>query len=424
MTGGSVTRYAPSFRLVSACFAAGLAGQIVFTVVLALRAGDLGGHFFQAPLLGLVHLCVLGWLLPITVGALHQLVPVVFEAPLASEKAVWAGMALYLPGAIELVWRFDRFDVYRAPFPVAAGLLTTAVLVWVANLAVTIWRAPTRSLTGAHVIAALAWLVVAVGLGFTLALNLYRPFLQGDHLLALRAHAHAAGLGFFGLLIMGVAYRLLEMFLLAVVRETGPGRVSLWAVNGAVLALVGGFLLDVAALRLAGVAAAGVGVVAFLVQVRRLVRARQRRALDVGFRHTAASFVYLAGAAVVGAALALAPLQPPWRERLALAYGLLALPGFVGSVIVGQLYKILPFLVWLHRFSAYVGLMRVPAASDLLPQRPQRAQWLLMHAGMVLLLGGILAGVAAARASGAALLVASALLFTRNMVVIWRRRPT
>ena len=62
MTGGLATRYAPSFRLIVAHFGLGLLGLLLFSAALVWRAGALAGHYFQPTLLGLVHLCVLGWL--------------------------------------------------------------------------------------------------------------------------------------------------------------------------------------------------------------------------------------------------------------------------------------------------------------------------------------------------------------------------
>ena len=91
--------------------------------------------------------------------------------------------------------------------------------------------------------------------------------------------------------------------------------------------------------------------------------------------------------------------------------------------MVGQLYKILPFLVWFHRFSAYVGLKKVPAASELLGARPQWAQLALMHAGLGLLGAGILAPSAPLRLAGALAFAASAALHARNLGVIYGRRP-
>ena len=239
----------------------------------------------------------------------------------------------------------------------------------------------------------------------------------------LRTHAHAAGLGFFGLLIMGVAYRLLEMFLVSHGASERAGFVGFFSVNAAVLCLAAAFLGAGDWPLRAGVAAAALGVSAFAVQVSAIFRRRMRRRVDTSWHHTATSLVYLALTVAAGALLALVPVAPPFWDRLHLAYGLLAIPGFIGTIVVGQLYKIVPFLVWLHRFSPLVGLQKVPAASELLPERPKRVQYVAMHAGITALVLGVLTGSPALRIAGAAAFALSALLFARNLRVIQARQP-
>ncbi len=342
---GLGTRHAPSFRLISAHFALGLVGMLGFAAALLWRGAAVEGHFFQPTLLGLTHLCVLGWLLPVAIGAMHQLIPVVFEVPVRSERLAWLAFALYLPGALGFMTRLWAFDLGWL-FIVSAGLLAAAIILYTVNLLATLARASHVSLTGAYVIAALGYLVLAACLGFALAYNLHRPYLYIDHVRVLRAHAHAAGLGFFGLLVMGVAYRLLEMFLLSHVSALGLGWLALGALNLALAALLTNFVFgQVAVLTWCGVAAALVGVVAFLLQVRRLYRARIKRSTDAAWLHSLASFGYLALAALVGAAIALAGLPAALRQRLELGYAVLFLPGFVGSIVIGQLYKVVPFLI-------------------------------------------------------------------------------
>lgn len=423
MRAGLGTRYAPPFRLVGVHLVVGVAGMLVFAAALATSARSLEGHYFQPRVLALTHLCVLGWLMPITLGALHQLVPVVFERPLASTWLPYVGLALFASGAAGMIWQFWHWGVYSPSFVWHAAAAATGLAIDVVHLGVTIARARRHSLTGAHVLTAFAWLLGAVTLGVALAWNLWQPYLQSDHLRLLRAHAHAAALGFFGLLIMGVAYRMLEMFLLAYVDAWRPGWVALVATNAAVGLLVGALVWHSHALHVAAVGAGALGVAAFLVQIRRMVRARTRRALDPAFRHTALSFGYLALAAVTGAALVLAPLSPATRDRLVLVYGLLALPGFIGSVVIGQLHKILPFLVWFHRFGPYVGLKAVPTAGELVPARPQRVLLVVLHAAMVALIAGVLADLATVRVAGAALFAAAALVFTYNLGATAARRP-
>jgi cbb3-type cytochrome oxidase subunit 1 len=204
MSSGLATRYAPSFRLIEAHFGLGLLGLLAFSTALLVRAAEVQGFFFQPLLLGLVHLCVLGWLMPVAMGALHQLVPVVFEVPVRSERLAWGAFGLY---ALAVPLFIARMWTLSADWLLAAAAVGAAAAIWlyVANLYATLLRSGQRSLTGTYVTAALGWLLFAVTLGALLAVNLYRPFLPLFHLSVLRAHAHAAAFGFFGLLIMGGA---------------------------------------------------------------------------------------------------------------------------------------------------------------------------------------------------------------------------
>lgn len=422
-TAGLASRYAPSLHLVLAHFALGIVGFVVFSLALLLRALAVQGHFFQPQLLGLVHLCVLGWLLPITLGALHQLIPVVFEVKVRSERVPWLALALYAVGAASFIAQLWAFSLGSA-FVASAALLVVALYAYLANLALTLLGSRVRTLTGAYVVAAFCHLALAVALGFLLALHLAWPYLAIDHLRLLRVHAHLAGFGFFGLLIMGVAYRLLEMFLIAYEKRTWPGVLALICVNVSLVSLALHHVLAPGSHGLhVAVVVGAAGIAAFVFQVQRIYRARIRRRTDLPWRHTAASFCYLVVAGVLAIALALSPLDDALQARLSLAYGFVALPGFVGSVIVGQLHKILPFLIWFHRFAPYVGLRSVPAASELLAEPPQRVQWFLMHGGIVAIALGIALAQPALRLAGALSLFSSSLVFARNMWAIYRRQP-
>ncbi len=422
MNRGLATGHAPSFQLIQAHVVLGLAGACLFGAGLVAVAPEMRGHFFQPHFLGLVHLCVLGWLMPIAIGAMHQLIPVVFEVPVRSERIAWIALVLYALGAAGLVGHMWTLATGWG-FTSAAILTTLGIWLYAANLLLTLARSQTSTLTGAYVIASLMWLLVAVTIGLSLSIHLHFPWLQFNHLQLLRAHAHAAGLGFFGLLVMGVAYRLIEMFLLSYGAKEGAGWLALAATNAGLLLLTLGLGSALRPLVVGGAAAIAIGVAAFLVQVRRIYVRRTKRKGDAAWGLTFASFCHLAIVALRGAGLAVIDADPPTLDRLTLAYGLLALPGFVGSVVVGQLYKILPFLVWLHRFAPYVGLKRVPSASEILPEKPRLAQGVLMQAGRVLLAAGIVVDLSPLRVAGALVFAASALFAARNFAAILRSQP-
>ena len=92
-----------------------------------------------------------------------------------------------------------------------------------------------------------------------------------------------------------------------------------------------------------------------LYDAYRILKNRMKRALDIGVRH------YLAGLFFLGLALLALPFHP---EAAALWFAL----GFVGLVVTGMLYKILPFLVWTHRYAKRAGKEKVPLLKEMLPE--------------------------------------------------------
>jgi hypothetical protein len=88
-----------------------------------------------------------------------------------------------------------------------------------------------------------------------------------------------------------------------------------------------------------------------------------------------------------------------------------------------MLTRIVPFLVWLHRFAPVVGEAPVPSVRALLPDSRVRVG-LVLHAGSVLLGAcGILSGSdLLVRAAGLALLATAGWLLG-SLVQVARRRP-
>jgi len=90
----------------------------------------------------------------------------------------------------------------------------------------------------------------------------------------------------------------------------------------------------------------------------------------------------------MGTALLIIPLattalllpDPRWQ----VLFGWVAIWGWAGMIMHGMLSRIVPFLVWFHRFSARVGLEPVPSMRGLLSQQRIKIAFIL-HAGSVVL---------------------------------------
>jgi len=78
------------------------------------------------------------------------------------------------------------------------------------------------------------------------------------------------------------------------------------------------------------------------------------------------------------------------HARAPLWLGVLALPGVFLSVIMGMLYKIMPFLNWLHLQRHGGTVTTQPNMKQMIPERAMRGQMRLHFAALVLLLAAVL----------------------------------
>ncbi|WP_114313438.1 hypothetical protein [Thermus caldifontis] len=308
--------------------------------------------------LAMAHLFLLGFGVGVLLGAMHQLLPVVLEAPLYRPGWGYPVMALWGLGVVLLAWGFAQ-----APFlvPVGGALAFLALLFFAYHAYLTFRQAPRWN----RVATALAWvvfyLVLTPLLGLVQALSqrygFYDPERLAWHLLA--------GLGgVFLLSILGVGYKLLSMFTLTHGVDERVLGLLLWAVNPGLLGLAMGERLGYLLLLLAYALA--------LYDTWRILKNRMKKALDIGVRH------YLLGLFFLGLALLALPFHPVWA-------GLWFTLGFVGLVVTGMLYKILPFLVWTHRYAPRAGKEKVPLLKEMLPEGAGYGAGALLALGALLL---------------------------------------
>ncbi len=406
---------APPLALPAEHFAAALVFFVLGCVGLVAIAPDLAiGAFYTPRVVATVHLFTLGWIMLSIFGALCQFLPVAIGRGLRWQRLAHVSFALHVGGAVAFIVGFVQG--WRAPILGGAAALSAAFLMFALNLGVTLAMVRARPLT---------WWALASATVFIVATPLYGVLLQTNtidglgvhrfHVVAV--HAHVAIVGVVLLVIVGVAHRLIPMFLLSHGASELPARISvaLLAAGAALLALpIGGMQLD----AVGGVLAGG-GVLAFVIQAALFFRHRKRRALDPGLR--------LAAAGVLGMVIAtvLAPIAMSrglGDLRLVSAYFAILL-GALALFIAGHYYKIVPFLVWYHRFGPLVGKRKVPKVADLFSARAANAGGALLVLGFVgIAVATYLGSVPLARlAAGATSCGALVELFV--IAGIARRRP-
>jgi hypothetical protein len=335
--------------------------------------------------LALTHLMVAGFMLQAMCGALLQFIPVAAGGNIW-RPALVAGVVhpMLAVGAALLA---AGFVAGPGPwFAAGAGLIVTALSVYVVVVGIALFRVPAHGGTILALRVALVALVVTYVLGFTLALGLRGT--AGIPLVEV-THVHAAwGLGGWALLLLsGVSYYVVPMFQLTPAYPAWLGRLLPWTLL-TVLLLWATQLTGEARdwhswVLLAGLLAAGL----FALVTLRLQAQRRRRVPDVTltfFRIGMASLLVI----VLAIALITVPPSPtflPPREW-AVPVGILTFVGLFVSAITGMLYKIVPFLNWLHLQRLGGLTVFPPNMRDMIRERAMVGQMRLHLAALAALL--------------------------------------
>jgi hypothetical protein len=391
------------FFLTAPLFAV-LAGLLV-----AVEGPDIFASRWAPGALAATHLITIGFMLQVMLGALIQILPVVAGAnlkrPLAVAKALNVGLSA---GALLLAAGF--LSGMPALFGTAAVVLVLTVLFFLTVTAMALAGVPTTSPTIRGIKLALFGLAGVVGLGVLLALVLAfgwaMPF--SVSLVAL-VDLHAGwGLGgWAGVLLAAMAYVVVPMFQLT---PGYPARSSwwfpvfmlamlvLWSV-----ALIGEWPL-LASVGQLGAALAGI---AFAGLTLRLQGKRRRARPDATYRYWQLGLVASIFALFLLSTVAVWPAAAE-IDGWSLTFGILLVAGGFMSFITGMLYKIVPFLSWMHLQNSGQAKVPAPAMNKILAEPEMQRQMLAYAAALGLLLAAVFfpdwlarpAGLAFAAANG------------------------
>lgn len=316
----------------------------------------------------LAHLGVLGWASMIAMGAVYQLLQVVLQKKVYSERLCYIHFGVYVTGVLGIVCAFYRYNVTL--LGAAAGLAAAGIALFVLNLLLTIREAKKWDSITIAVVLAISCLLLTAATGLVMGIDFAAPFLGGIHSRLLPAHIWLGAVGWFGLLIVGFSFKLLPMFLLAhdYPRKSEPWMIGLLAfgVLGMCLSLLLG-LSKVAVWLCLLLMTVGFGL--YGVHVQGMVKHRNKRTPGPGI-HAAIWIVRGTALLLVAVTGALAVWPGLWENPQFLhgAVYLYFLVWINGSVL-SYMSKIVPFLWWTHRYSSQIGKPGVPTLAQLLPEK-------------------------------------------------------
>ena len=408
----------PPFSLPGSHFAAGLGFLLLGAIGLWYAAPALAsGAYLDPSVTSVTHLFTLGWITLSIMGALYQFLPVALDRSIQWPGLGPVALALYAPGLLILV---SGLFGGRGGWTAAGGsLLALGALIFILNLATTLALASRRDLTWWALVFATVFFVATVVLGATLSANLRWWFLGSDRLTAIGVHLHVALVGWVLLVVVGVGHRLLPMFLLSHGADERPARWSVGLLAGGTGLLFMVDRLPPGFLRRAPAVVILLGMVAFLVQVRAFFRHRRRTSLDPGLRSVALGLLLIAAGTIVGGSQALLGLPSP---RLTLTYVLAVILG-LSAFVAGHYYKIVPFLVFYHRYGPLVGRRPVPQVAELYSGPAASVAGWAFAGGAASTVLGTLASALPLTYVGAGLVISGVSVQCVQMLLLYRSHP-
>ena len=401
--------------------AAGILGLLSFSAWVLYAMPQMAGPYLRnSSTLIATHLFTLGFVTPVIMGAMYQLIPVVMDSAIPWPRLAVAVLVLYLAG---LGCLLNGFYSISAPWLATGGtLLALSLYLFLINIGLGLGRAKLWNLSGSFLVASLASLAWLATWGVLLTFNWHYNFWPTGTPRQLLLHATLGLLGWFTLTICGVAYKLLPMFTLSHHRPDGLSNAVFGLLAGGTAGAALGIVVNlpdwVLGICLVAVLA---GMVLFVWDTHRMLRSRHRKGLDVSVRAaiTALMAFLIAGGAVAGTWLGLWPgLLADSAVTVAVVY--LGALGWVGLMVIGQLYKIVPFLIWTAVYAPLAGTRKVPLLKEMYSERRANRVLVGLGAGIVLTAAGLALRLAPLGQGGALLVLAAAASFAWDMGRIYR----
>jgi len=277
-----------------------------------------------------------------------------------------------------------------------------------------------QNIQSRYVVTAILWLLLAALLGLLIAINFKYPFLSQIHLHYLKIHAHLGLVGWFVTLIVGVSSSLIPMFLISHNLKEDKLNYAYYLINGGLL------LLSLDWLVLQGTVLVPVywmsislGIILYLVFVWEVYQKRLRKELDVGMKHTLISVLSMLLPILLSLTVMLKlDFQNSFHLRATTLYGFSIIFGLITPIILGQTYKTLPFIIWLHKYKQLVGKYKTPLPKELYSEQLANLQFYSYNLAIIVLVTAIISDSIWMIRIGSYTLLVTAILYNLNVFKI------
>lgn len=397
---------------------------LVATLFLFLSVSNITKHYFHPHSLALTHIMALGWGTMMILGASHQLVPVLIEGKLYSNKLAYTSFVFAALGIPLLCYGFTQFDM-GWPSKWGGRLLILAIITYLINLGRSMSKSKHENVHAVFVFTAALWLLATATIGLVLVYNFSYPLIPGNSIDYLPLHAHVGVVGWFLLLIIGVGSRLIPMFLIS--KYNNPKR--LWwiygLINGGLLSFVLNFLYgDSKLFLIIALLSVASAIVLFGNYCYRAYQQRIRKKVDEQMRISLLSvLMMLIPVIFLVVIITLLMISNKENVSLIISYGFIIFFGWITAIIFGMTFKTLPFIVWNKVYHKLAGNGKTPNPKDLFSNVIFRYMSITYIFGFVLFVMGILINSIVILQVATGLLLITSILYNWNVVKLLMHKP-
>lgn len=346
--GGVVTSQSPPFGVPVRYMMLGILcfGLFAIDVVAQSNALSEGVPGIQN-IVAVTHLLTLGALLSFVMGAVYQLATVAFLIPIASVRAARWNFWLYV---VSLAGLFSSMQTWWGPGLLGFGLgMVTSICIYAGVILASLRKTTVRGPMLGFVSAAHVYLLLAITIAVLLVLDDsgIAPGLDRRIGELVATHILFAIGGFFTFLVMGFSFKLIPMFTLSHGFRASGHKWTLIMAHTAIWLMVASAWGHLSVLLWAGAVVGIASLVNHIIDIRNMFRKRLRKKIEPPIR----AVVLAAGLGVCGLGLLIAQLVLRHGDAGWQTVTLFYLLGSIALTVVGFAYKIVPFLVWTHRYS-------------------------------------------------------------------------
>lgn len=415
-SGGSDLQQTTSYKVVLPFYIFAALSFLISCSLLLLHTGIIQQHYFHPQTLAITHLMALGWGTMIILGASHQLLPVLIEGKLDSYLLALLSFIFAATGIPLLVTGFYHFNTGLI-LQSGAVLINASVICYFLNVINSIAGSKRYNVHAFFIAAASLWLFATTFFGLLLVFNFSRSWLPENSVEYLSLHAHMGLAGWFLLLVVGVASRLIPMFLIS--KYSSPK--TLWVIFALInLGLLGFIVLKTnhvfPELYYSPFLFVFLALILFLNYCYKAYKTRIRKQVDEQMKISLLSVVMLF-LPLLSLIAVIFFISEKSQSNIVLLYGFSIFFGWITAIILGMTFKTLPFIIWNKKYQALAN-KSTPAPKDLFSEKLFKLMAVFYLIGFFIFLAGIIFLNDLFLKSGAVSLLMSAIIYVWNVFKI------